>query len=83
VAKLDLLTTGAGLTAGVELYHELIYIPKAGVGLRRWVTFRVEITNFLEGNAEKMGTPAFSRAIGRMPPKERARLRDQRKARLA
>jgi 3-methyladenine DNA glycosylase AlkD len=45
--------------------------------------YEAEITNFLEGHAEKMGTPAFSRATDRMPPKERARLRDLRKARLA
>lgn len=45
--------------------------------------YGAEITNFLEGHAEKIGTPAFSRAIERMHPKERTRLRDLRKARLA
>jgi hypothetical protein len=45
--------------------------------------YGAEITSFLDGYAEKMGTPAFSRAIERMPPEERARLRDLRKARLA
>lgn len=42
-----------------------------------------EIIKYLESHAEKMSTPAFSRAIGRYTSKERDRLRDMRKHRLA
>jgi 3-methyladenine DNA glycosylase AlkD len=42
-----------------------------------------EITNFLETHSDKMGTQAFSRAIERLSPGERTRLRNMRKIRLA
>jgi 3-methyladenine DNA glycosylase AlkD len=42
-----------------------------------------EITQFLETHAGQMGTQAFSRAIERLSPGERARLRSIRKSRLA
>lgn len=42
-----------------------------------------EITTYLESQAVRMSTPAFSRAIERRSPKERNRLRDLRKNRLA
>lgn len=45
--------------------------------------YGAEITHYLEGHADRMGTQAFSRAIERMLPEERARLRNLRKARLA
>lgn len=42
-----------------------------------------EVTKFLETHAARMRTPAFSRAIERLNSKERTRLRDMRKIRLA
>jgi 3-methyladenine DNA glycosylase AlkD len=42
-----------------------------------------EITKYLEVHAERMSTPAFSRAIERRSSEERTRLRDMRKLRLA
>lgn len=42
-----------------------------------------EIAKFLETHSDKMGAHAFSRAIERMDPAERARLRSIRKTRLA
>jgi len=41
-----------------------------------------EIIKYLETHAERLSTPAFSRAIERYPSKERIRLRDLRKHRL-
>jgi 3-methyladenine DNA glycosylase AlkD len=38
-----------------------------------------EITKYLQANAAKISTPAFSRAIERRSPEERTRLRDLRK----
>jgi len=38
-----------------------------------------EIMKYMESHAEQMSTPAFSRAIERLSPKERTRLRDMRK----
>ena len=40
-----------------------------------------EVTQYLEAHAERMSTPAFSRAIGRRSSQERTRLRDLRKSR--
>lgn len=42
-----------------------------------------EITKFLETHSNKMGAQAFSRAIERLSPRERTRLRTMRKSRLA
>jgi len=42
-----------------------------------------EITNFLETHSDKMGAQAFSRAIERLSPNERTRLRTMRKIRQA
>lgn len=42
-----------------------------------------EIIKYLESHVEKMSTPAFSRAIERYTTKERTRLRNMRKYRLA
>lgn len=42
-----------------------------------------EITKFLETHSDKMGTQAFSRAIERLSPGERTRLRNMRNIRLA
>jgi 3-methyladenine DNA glycosylase AlkD len=42
-----------------------------------------EVTTYLEAHAERMSTPAFSRAIERRSSQERTRLRDLRKRRLA
>lgn len=61
------------------------YYVEMGVG---WVlremghAFPAEITSFLEENAERMGTKAYSRAIERRDPVERDRLRALRKALL-
>ena len=45
--------------------------------------YQSEITKYLEVNAAKMSTPAFSRAIEKHSPKERKRLQEMRKLRLA
>jgi len=45
--------------------------------------YQGEITKYLEIHVERMSTPAFSRAIERSTSRERARLRDMRKQRLA
>lgn len=45
--------------------------------------YNTEIAGFLETHADQMGTQAFSRAIERMSPGERARLRQLRKSQLA
>jgi 3-methyladenine DNA glycosylase AlkD len=42
-----------------------------------------EITKFLETHSNRMGTQAFSRAIERLSPGERTRLRTMRKNRPA
>jgi 3-methyladenine DNA glycosylase AlkD len=42
-----------------------------------------EIIKYIEIHAERMSTPAFSRAIERYPSKERTRLREIRKRRIA
>lgn len=42
-----------------------------------------EVTRYLETHAERMSAAAFSRAIERLNPEARTRLRDQRKIRLA
>jgi 3-methyladenine DNA glycosylase AlkD len=42
-----------------------------------------EVTQYLEAHAERMSTPAFSRAIERRDSEERTRLRDLRKRRLS
>jgi len=44
--------------------------------------FGSEVTKYLETHAERMSTPAFSRAIERLNSGERTRLRDMRKSRL-
>jgi 3-methyladenine DNA glycosylase AlkD len=44
--------------------------------------YRSEITNYLEAHAERLSTPAFSRAIERRSSEERTRLRAVRKLRL-
>jgi 3-methyladenine DNA glycosylase AlkD len=41
-----------------------------------------EVTKFLEAHCDRMGTQAFSRAIERLSPGERTRLRKMRKIRL-
>jgi len=46
------------------------------------VVYGREVRRYLEANAERMSTPAFSRAIGRLDSEQRARLRDLRNARL-
>jgi 3-methyladenine DNA glycosylase AlkD len=45
--------------------------------------YKGEINQYLEAHAERLSTPAFSRAIERYPSRERTRLRDIRKHRLA
>ena len=45
--------------------------------------YKGEITKYLEAHAERLSTPAFSRAIERYPSRERTQLRDTRKHRLA
>jgi 3-methyladenine DNA glycosylase AlkD len=45
--------------------------------------YNAEITKFLETHAGKMGPQAFSRAIERLSPDERTRLRNMRKIRPA
>jgi len=45
--------------------------------------YKGEITKYLEAHAERLSTPAFSRAIERYPSRERTQLRDMRKHRLA
>ncbi len=45
--------------------------------------YNSEITKFVEAHSDKMGTQAFSRAIERLSPGERTRLRKMRKIRLA
>ena len=45
--------------------------------------YKGEIIRYLEAHAERFCTPAFSRAIERYPSRERTRLRDMRKQRLA
>ncbi|MBC7877270.1 MAG: DNA alkylation repair protein [Anaerolineales bacterium] len=45
--------------------------------------YKSEITKYIETHAEKMSSPAFSRAIEKMNSKERTQLRDLRKLRLA
>jgi 3-methyladenine DNA glycosylase AlkD len=47
------------------------------------IVYGKEIMRYLEAHAERMSTPAFSRAIERRSSEERTRLRDLRKARLA
>lgn len=44
--------------------------------------YQSEITKYLETNAAKMDTPAFSRAIEKRSPTERTRLQEMRKLRL-
>jgi 3-methyladenine DNA glycosylase AlkD len=45
--------------------------------------YRQAITHYLETHADQLGTPAFARAIERQSAKERTRLRELRKQRLA
>jgi cation transport regulator ChaB len=45
--------------------------------------YKGEIIKYLESHAERLSTPAFSRAIERYTSKDRTRLRDMRKQRLA
>lgn len=45
--------------------------------------YKNEITQYVETHAERMSTPAFSRAMEKQNPKERARLLKMRKLRLA